>query len=370
MTIARKLWLGFGVLILIFVLACLIIFVRERAVNDTLDEIVRVEEPTRTASFEMEINVAEMARDVLDYLDTGDTRYREQFEDNRADFERFKDRYDALVDTERGEKQGDRIEALYEEYAALGENLTGAEPSGGQGGALGSDKRRFLELQAELDAVFDEEVQPWHARQLREAEAAAEDAIRSVSATLAGLLIGGLLVGVLAATFINRGIIGSVRGLREGADRIGRGELDHRIELNTTDELGTVAAAFNAMVDRRHEAEAALQESEEKFRGLSDATFEGVAINAGGEILETNRAFEQMFGYEGNEVIGMSTLDFTLPEYHDIALEHARSGNEEPLEAVGLRSDGTTLDVEIRNKTLDQGSRDVRVTAVRDVTER
>src|SRR5918998_942147 len=161
MTIARKLWLGFGVLILVFVLACLIIFVSERAVNNALDEVVEVEEPTRAASFEMEINVAEMARDVLDYLNTEDPRYREQFEDNRADFERFKDRYDALTDTERGERQGERIEVLYEEYAKLGEALTGAEPSGVRGRAISFEEQRFLELQAELDAVFDEEVQPW-----------------------------------------------------------------------------------------------------------------------------------------------------------------------------------------------------------------
>ena len=44
---ARKLWLGFGVLIL--VLACLIIFLSERTVNNTLDEVVGVEEPTRAA---------------------------------------------------------------------------------------------------------------------------------------------------------------------------------------------------------------------------------------------------------------------------------------------------------------------------------
>ncbi len=268
MTIARKLWLGFGVLILIFVLACLIIFVRERAVNDTLDEIVRVEEPTRAASFEMEINVAEMSRDVLDYLDTGDPRYREQFEDNRADFKRFKDSYDALVDAERGEEQGARIEVLYEEFVALGEDLTSAEPSGVRGEDLQPDERRFLELQAELDDVFDEEVQPWHARQLREAEAAAEDAIRGVYATLVALLLAGLLVGILAAYLINRGIIGSISSLREGAGRVGRGELDHRIELDTTDELGTVAVAFNEMLDRRQEADEALQESERRFATL------------------------------------------------------------------------------------------------------
>ena len=119
-----------------------------------------------------------------------------------------------------------------------------------------------------MDRIFDEEVQPWTEQQLEDSERAAEEAIRGAYLTLAILLIGGLLVGILAAYLINRGIISSVRGLREGAERVGRGDLGHRIELGTTDELGTVAAAFNGMLDRRQQAEEALQESERRFATL------------------------------------------------------------------------------------------------------
>ena len=106
MTIAHKLWLGFGTLVLMLVLASLVIYFGERAVDEALREIAEVEEPTRAASYEMEINIVEIGQDVLDYLETGDPEYRERFANNRADFERFKARYDALADTERGERQG------------------------------------------------------------------------------------------------------------------------------------------------------------------------------------------------------------------------------------------------------------------------
>ncbi|MDP9487116.1 MAG: PAS domain S-box protein, partial [Actinomycetota bacterium] len=371
MTIARKLWLGFGTLILILVLASLIIFFSQRAVDDALREIVEVEEPTRAASYEMEINAVEIGQDVLDYLETGDPKYRERFSNNRADFERFKARYDALVDTERGEKQGDRIEVLYEEYAALGEKLTSGEPSGGQGGALLPGERRFLVLQAELDALFDEEVQPWHTGQFKEAEAAAEDAIRGVYLTLVGLLSGGLLASLLAGTFINRSIIGSVLRLREGADRVGRGELDHRIELDTTDELGTVAAAFNDMLDRRREVEMALQESRERFRGLSEASFEGIAIIEGGAVVEANTAFARMFGYEPSEVVGMPATDFIAPEFREeVALRQISSLSEEPYEVAGIKKDGTVFYVEARGRASSYQDRTVLLTAFRDITER
>ena len=102
MKIAHKLWLAFGVLGLVFLVAGVAILSSGQAVRGALDEIVRVEEPMRAASFEMEINAVEISRDVLEYTQTGDPRYRERFADDRADFERSKASYDELVDTQTG----------------------------------------------------------------------------------------------------------------------------------------------------------------------------------------------------------------------------------------------------------------------------
>lgn len=372
MTIARKLWLGFGALILLFAVACLVIFLSQRSIDMALDNIVRVEEPTRAASFEMEINTVEISRDVLDYLETGEPRYREQFADDRADFERFKARYDGLVETRENRELGDRIDSLYEEYVSLGGDLM--DERDGQAsdvdGPLEEDVREFLALQSDLDDVLDEEVQPRTEDQLVEGERRAEDAILAVYTTIGLLLVFGLVIGTLAAYLINRGIIDSVSRLKEGAQRVGEGDLDHRIDLNTTDELGVVAGALNSMLDRRREAEGALAESEGRFRGLSDATFEGIVISDDEKVLQVNRAFTRMFGYGSMEVPGMSTLDFTLPEYHDLTREHMRSGDENPYEAVGLRKDGSTLDIELRGRASTYQGHTAYVTTIRDVTER
>lgn len=68
------------------------------------------------------------------------------------------------------------------------------------------------------------------------------------------------------------------------------------------------------------------KESEERFRGLAEATFEGVAITRDGEIVETNAAFADMFGYARSEVIGMKPLEFTAPESHE-AVREARASD-------------------------------------------
>jgi len=372
MTIARKLWLGFGILILIFLLAGLAIFLSQRSIQGSLDEVVGVEEPTRAATYEMETYTVEIGRDVLQYLDTGETQYRESFADDRAQFEKFKARYDGLVDTPTGEELRARINSVYGEYVALGESLIDRrnEFAANPDGPISADLQEFSRLQAELDGLFDEEVQPWTGQQLAEAEEDATAAIRNVYVTIGVLLLVGLLIGVLAAYLINRGIVRSVRRLRDGARRIGEGDMEHRVELNTSDELGEVAVAFNDMLDKRREANAALRESEERFRSLSDATFEGIAITERGRVLETNRAFTEMFGYEPEEVVGMSALDFMSPESRELVQRNISSDFEEPYEAVGLRKDGTTFDVEIRGRMSSYQGRDVRVTALHDITGR
>ncbi|MCL5773062.1 MAG: PAS domain S-box protein [Firmicutes bacterium] len=120
----------------------------------------------------------------------------------------------------------------------------------------------------------------------------------------------------------------------------------------------------------RKMAEEALRESEERFRRLSEATFEGIVIHEKGKILEANHTLAGMFGYELDELIGKSGLDLLTPESQEIVSGHILYGSEEPYEAVGIKKDGTTFPLEIRGKTSVYENRFVRVGAIRDITER
>ena len=123
-------------------------------------------------------------------------------------------------------------------------------------------------------------------------------------------------------------------------------------------------------VTERKEAEEAARRSEERLRSLADAAFEGILISDGGEILEANRALTDMLGYETMELFGRSALEFVAPEHRDLVRNKFASGAEDPYEIIGVRKDGTLLDLEVRGRAFSYQGRSVRVTAVRDVTER
>jgi two-component system, sensor histidine kinase and response regulator len=112
------------------------------------------------------------------------------------------------------------------------------------------------------------------------------------------------------------------------------------------------------------------RDGDQGFRGLSDATFEGIALSEGGRVLEVNRSFVEMFGYGASEVVGMPAVDFVAPESREAVTEHISTMSPEPYEAVALRKDGTTFNVEIRGKSSEYQGRVVRLTAIRDITAR
>ena len=58
---------------------------------------------------------------------------------------------------------------------------------------------------------------------------------------------GGLLLSMVASFFLARTLVRPLRALEAGAERIGRGELDQRIDVHTGDELEGLAHQFNKM---------------------------------------------------------------------------------------------------------------------------
>jgi PAS domain S-box-containing protein len=120
----------------------------------------------------------------------------------------------------------------------------------------------------------------------------------------------------------------------------------------------------------RKRAEIALQESETRFRQLSRATFEAIAITEAGTILDANQTFAHIFGYEPGEVIGMHTSNFVPLEFQNFIGEKLQSRDEGPYECPCIRKDGTTFPAEVRARFISFEERVIKIAAIRDITER
>ncbi len=124
------------------------------------------------------------------------------------------------------------------------------------------------------------------------------------------------------------------------------------------------------LVIRKRRHSAALRTSEAKFRRLTEAAFEGIAIHDKGIILDANPSILRMFGYSYPEFVGRSALDFTAPESREIITQNMLSENEEPYEAVGVQKNGSRIVLEIIGKLIPYEARTVGVIAIRDITAR
>ncbi|HEX3625169.1 MAG TPA: MASE1 domain-containing protein [Verrucomicrobiae bacterium] len=141
--------------------------------------------------------------------------------------------------------------------------------------------------------------------------------------------------------------------------------------VQTVMGMATLIALIPAIVlAERDRTMARLRESEEHYRNLTQAAFEGVAISENGRLLDVNDEIVNMLGYEREELIGRLIVELVAPESRDLIGERIRTESGETLEHRLVRKDGSFIIVEARAKSARLGERTVRMTALRDITAR
>lgn len=135
---------------------------------------------------------------------------------------------------------------------------------------------------------------------------------------------------------------------------------------------GLMSAASARAIAQEEKAKATelLRVSEENFRMLVNAAYEGRVHSMDGRIVEANRAFVKMFGFQSEELFGKHILDFIANESVEAAMRFVQSGDESPTELVGMRKDGTKISIEVIAKTVVNNGRRQRITGVRNISAR
>ncbi len=123
------------------------------------------------------------------------------------------------------------------------------------------------------------------------------------------------------------------------------------------------------VAERKH-AEAKLEVSMEKYRGLNEAAFEAIFISEKGVCIEQNHAAEKLFGYSSEEAVGKLETEWIVPEDREMVMQNILAGHEGVYEATAIRKDGTTFPCQLHGKTIAYQGKNTQVISLHDISDR
>ena len=114
------------------------------------------------------------------------------------------------------------------------------------------------------------------------------------------------------------------------------------------------------------------KDSEERFKILSNATFEGIVFSENGKIIDANDQFVKMYGYKSaKEILGKSIIDdFVVDDQKSLAKKYVRLPVSKPFEVDTIRKDGTRITVETKGQNIPYFGKTIRATVIYNITER
>jgi len=160
-----------------------------------------------------------------------------------------------------------------------------------------------------------------------------------------------LIAGSGAAYFVSRRMTKPLNRLTEGVKALEVGGVVRKVPVETPDEIGKLAKAFNNMSDSLQKREKALRLSEERYRQLCDSLPQVVfETDIFGKFTFANRIAFDLFGYSREDLrTGLDAIEMLIPKDRDRAQQNIRrilsgekSGNNE---YTALKKDGSTFPV-------------------------
>ncbi len=215
MTTSQKLWLGFGTLTTLLVLACVAALIGVRSIEEYVHQQANVARPRSSATRTLEMNVLGYALAVQAFAETTEEKFRHEAAEKADSVEQQLAGYNRLATTERQRQLAARFAFLWQTYQEFGQAILNS-----QGPLSRADSARLTELRIGLQRFLNQEMQP-DALELFDARREATfEHLRNIASFVLILLIAGGVIAAVTGVAVGRAVVSSERVIAGQADRL------------------------------------------------------------------------------------------------------------------------------------------------------
>lgn len=201
-----------------------------------------------------------------------------------------------------------------------------------------------------------------------EATAIGED-INTANRVVLGSTLVALLTAILLGSLISRSISTPINNLQDAVKKISRGKLDTKVNIQSQDEVGVLAKAFNQMVEGLSTTTVSKSYLDNILSSMVDPL---IVINFDTTITKVNPATLKLLGYAESELID-KPIDVLFAEDIDPGIsrlvQNEFVGN---VELSCLTKDGNQIPVSFSASLMRDEAGNIQgiVCVARDITER
>ncbi len=149
----------------------------------------------------------------------------------------------------------------------------------------------------------------------------AYESVIGMAKPLAGVMLLSFVMAIISGVYFSKKITGPIIKLRDATKKVSKGDLNTRMEIESSDEVGELAGSFNQMVADLHATTVSIEElrrEQKRFQDIAVSTGEWIwEVDAEGRYTYSNPVVEEVLGYKPEEIVGKHFSDYFHPDYRE-----------------------------------------------------
>lgn len=140
------------------------------------------------------------------------------------------------------------------------------------------------------------------------------------------------------------------------------------IDILANEKSASLVGAQLLTIMLRKLADAAKEESENRYRAITQAAFDGIAIYQDNKFQDVNLAFAKIFDYDPQEIAGIPLEELIYAESPSEVAAEIVGGNRSEVEFEGRKKSGKAIFLEALSRDDTWQGRPAKILAIRDIT--